>query len=538
MGRTARREGSFARGRSARARVRTMPLALVVAIALAAGVGFPRGVAAASAAPKKHPAAEAASPAWDINDEGLGTWSTCDTCESCVLDALPGGVTLPTLPRGPDGKVHCKKCLGCSVILRRLSPSKAMLGKQVKVFTGASGAAVLRGVTAERGDVFVKAWCGLKGGYRQTPQNQPLPETCDKDGKHLPEDQRKPCGERGGTFGWSECNFKFLNALDKLAEDANLTAATPRTWTEDVRSFIPVTPDDPASGVKVDARMQFYEEAEGVSVEAFYGNGDMERYLNVTRSIPHEDVVRAAVFDLLFSEQDRHGQNVFVGESGRLHVLDNEGSFGPINSMLIPGGQKFEVYRIGYEAVCCGNLPGGPEKACPGKIAKTAAPEVWLDYRCHVPGRFMGTSLPPGVEPFLRRIHNMEEAEIYEHYQMSHRAHARVLKTRVADMLDGGFERAMIAGYRRMTPGDGVKYGNEFFYGLQPPCCAVKDEHCEIRGATSASKLRGLDAEALEVWPGNEPGREARALWPGPVKAPHLLSETHGRKARRLLERG
>ena len=118
----------------------------------------------------------------------------------------------------------------------------------------------------------------------------------------------------------------------------------------------------------------------------------------------------------------------------------------------------------------------------------------------------MGTGLPPGVEPFLRRIHNMEEAEIYEHYQMSHRTHARVLKTRVADLLDGGFERAVIAGYGRMTPGDGVKYGNEFFYGLQPPCCAVKDEHCEIRGVKE-SKLRGLDAGALEVWPGNEPGR-------------------------------
>ena len=69
----------------------------------------------------------------------------------------------------------------------------------------------------------------------------------------------------------------------------------------------------------------------------------------------------------------------------------------------------------------------------------------------------------------------------------------------------------MIAGYGRMTPGDGVKYGNEFFYGLQPPCCAVKDEHCEIRGVKE-SKLRGLDAGALEVWPGNEPGgRRARS---------------------------
>ena len=66
-------------------------------------------------------------------------------------------------------------------------------------------------------------------------------------------------------------------------------------------------------------------------------------------------------------ERDRHGQNVFVSESGRLTILDNEGSFGPINSMLLPGGQKFEVYRIGYNAVCCGNLPGPDEVNCPGQ---------------------------------------------------------------------------------------------------------------------------------------------------------------------------
>ena len=34
--------------------------------------------------------------------------------------------------------------------------------------------------------------------------------------------------------------------------------------------------------------------------------------MTLTRKIPHEDVVLSATFDLLFSEQDRHGQNVFV----------------------------------------------------------------------------------------------------------------------------------------------------------------------------------------------------------------------------------
>ena len=28
---------------------------------------------------------------------------------------------------------------------------------------------VMKGITASRGNVFVKVWCGLKGGYKQTP---------------------------------------------------------------------------------------------------------------------------------------------------------------------------------------------------------------------------------------------------------------------------------------------------------------------------------------------------------------------------------
>jgi hypothetical protein len=450
-----------------------------------------------------HPDAAALNPAWRIDEPGLGTWETCDTCEQCVLDPVPGGMALPTPEPGTDGKVRCKKCLGCSVILTRLQPSQPMLGKDVKIFTGASGAAVLKGVTAEKGSVFVKTWCGLAGGYRQTPRNQEIPKTCAKDGLHLREDEKSPCGDRGGIFGWSECNFAFLNALDSLALDANLSSATPRTWTETMRSFLPTGgygahednsefPPDPSGGTKVrisqaprsacliahtrlilsfiyrkvdSVRAQFYEPAPGVSVEAFFGEGATDRVLGVARRIKHDQVVKAAVFDLLFSEQDRHGQNVFVSEDGDVVVLDNEGSFGPVNSMLLPGGQKFEIYRIGYGAVCCGNLPGGKPKNCPGKQSETSAPEVWVDYRCHIPGRFVGTNLPPGVEPFLRRVEKMSADEVFQFYKMAHPKHARALKQKVDDMLDGGFERALLATYARQTPGNGEDYGNDFFYG-------------------------------------------------------------------------
>lgn len=303
--------------------------------------------AEAASSPLMHPEAALVNPTWKIDEPGLGTWETCDTCEQCVLDAVPGGIDPPKPRPNGEGKVHCKKCLGCSVILRRLKPSQPMLGKDVKIFTGASGAAVLKGVTAEKGEVFVKTWCGLKGGYRQTPRNQVIPEECAKDGEQVPEFERVECGERGGVFGWSECNFRFLNALDALALDANLSSATPRTWTEEMRSFLPVggyggsgedqAENDPSGGVKIDkVKAQFYEPAPGVSVEAFFGEGATERVLGVAKKIKHGDVLICAVFDLLFSEQDRHGQNVFVDENGRVVVLDNEGkiflSFYPLTA--------------------------------------------------------------------------------------------------------------------------------------------------------------------------------------------------------------
>jgi len=113
-----------------------------------------------------------------------------------------------------------------------------------------SGAAVMKGVTAAAGNVFVKIWCGLKGGYKQTPQNGAIPEVCEKDGPQSVGELDGKCQQRGGIFGWSECNFKFLNALDKLAADANLSEATPRTWTEAIKSFLPKDLS-PSSAIKV-----------------------------------------------------------------------------------------------------------------------------------------------------------------------------------------------------------------------------------------------------------------------------------------------
>ena len=59
-------------------------------------------------------------------------------------------------------------------------------------------------------------------------------------------------------------------------------------------------------------------------------------------------VKMAAMFDLLFSEADRHGQNVFLATNSDIQLIDNEGAFGTTNSMFLPGTQKVPSPRVDF----------------------------------------------------------------------------------------------------------------------------------------------------------------------------------------------
>lgn len=106
-----------------------------------------------------------------------------------------------------------------------------------------------------------------------------------------------------------------------------------------MKSFLPEGNHD-NKGVRMDARAMFYKVAAGVSIEAVTGGSVTNQNLLMLRSIKSEQVRLAATFDLLFSEQDRHGQNVFIDDNYNIVMIDNEGAFGPANSMFLPGTQK------------------------------------------------------------------------------------------------------------------------------------------------------------------------------------------------------
>ena len=493
-----------------------------------------------------------------------GTYDSCDTCELCHLgDAPVDGVEVNKHQeiRGNPGvskedmedesntkkPVHCKECYGCNVRLSRIIKRAEFKGKSVQVFSGASGAAILKGkilkkdfllsddndfkknndedddkkdkISAgvnhheelEEADaemtVFVKAWCNF-GKYAQTPDNPKsgVPSKCsDYDKINLSKYGGK-CHVQGGRYGFGDCNFKFISSLDKLAHAANLSSVVPRSWTVEVKSFLPW--DGFSTGghkLQKGVRAQFYEKAPGVSIEAVLGTLDPTVNFGAFKNISHDNVIRAATFDLLFSESDRHGQNVFFSDEGEITLIDSEGAFGESNTMLLPGHQKYEINRIGFSAIVgCG-------QNCPGEPKPSVSPMATLDYRCHVPRQYVGFEFPSGVEPFLKRIQSMSAKSVVEEFKMTREEHANHLKRTVDEMLSLGFEGAMLSALSRQRGGNGYpigKYGLQYWYPITKACCGL--ETCPIHTTRMKEKNIRDDLVTLKK---DDPGVEATTLW-------------------------
>ena len=105
---------------------------------------------------------------------------------------------------------------------------------------------------------------------------------------------------------------------------------------------------------------------------------------------------------------DRHGQNAFVNEQGRLTLIDLDQALGEgwrvcgQDSLFLPTTQKFVINTLGYQYVMkFGGRPRG-----------TVGLQVRFDYRCHVAGGTIGKQFPPKVQQCLSDISKMELAEV------------------------------------------------------------------------------------------------------------------------------
>lgn len=118
-----------------------------------------------------------------------------------------------------------------------------------------------------------------------------------------------------------------LHTQQRVAEECGLLDVLPAHWVAPVYSVLP------GSGYPITWDALWAELSPGVSLQNLVGAGAPPpapgELLNLLqRRVNSSDVVLAAIFDLLTSQCDRHGQNVYVSESGRLALIDNDQAYG------------------------------------------------------------------------------------------------------------------------------------------------------------------------------------------------------------------
>lgn len=422
----------------------------------------------------------------DASGGFVGTFETCDTCALCALGDVPAGVALTAPEKSSESSssepTHCALCYGCNVILNRIEKRVVFNGKSRPVQLGASSTAVFKGKVlrdeADGGgvkDVFVKAWCGLKGQYRHLPHLERwTPETCPDEGKTYQDIVKsKSCPDSGMTPN-RYCNQHFLNAIDKIAVEAGLGDITPRTWTLLAKTFTPWDEGQmSSSGVKQELLVQVFDKAPGVSLESLGAGVDDEK-IDLINSGDLNRIKDITLFDFLTSQRDRHGQNIFFDEFGNATVIDNETAMissakAGLNSMFIPGGQKYETYRVGYDKMTC-----AMNDNCDTVQDKLPTMGILLDYRCYVEGGYIGKDYSPTLTAYLEKLEGLSAQEIQDYYQLPRLQMAEELKERAHDMLHLGFEGAVKKLYASMRPGDTAGTFGTFAYAIVPPCCGPR----------------------------------------------------------------
>ena len=481
-----------------------------------------------------YPATNAVSPfpeKTEAPDEAVGTWDACDACDACVVgvgDGVGDGVRNESFPanesfalalssesetRGgrnesfasgdtngedvarpsspsrvgnasssSDGsvtaenreesrarKTRCGKCTGCSTVLRPLRPATRFGPFQYTNEPGATAASVFEADSARAsgGAGVAKTRCFAKR-YA--------------DGRAY---AQGTCGEGDETkTDFAAANEQDLArslAVSKLAERCGLADVSVRQWRERVRTAHPL------SGEKFEGDVLFMDRAPGVSLERLTRSPpDKPTVSGATvdppahRRLVHDalaaadsrKIVRAALFDFLFGQCDRHAQNAFWTVEGDFAFIDNDQALGRgwkacvANSFLIPGSEKFTIARFGNAHVN-GDAPP----------IKDANPQVVLDYRCHAGERGeIGHAFPKAFAECAAWLdENADDvSEVREAFGFPSDADAEFVAKRARSLRRRGFEGALRRAQYDARKADGGKGAHRVF-AWPEPCCALTE---------------------------------------------------------------
>ncbi|GIL86258.1 hypothetical protein Vretifemale_14600 [Volvox reticuliferus] len=277
-----------------------------------------------------------------------------------------------------------------------------------------------------------------------------------------------PIDKVHGTFSWRCSNtgegakaVQFLLAQQKVMEECGLMDVTIKVWPGRVNAVVP------GHGLHVWWDGLWMERAEGLSLNQISYKRTRNFVTGSLKTVMGERlnktlVVRAALYDLLSSQCDRHSQNVFITESGQIKLIDNLQAlqFSWVNcamdSIFLPGTQKNMVITWG------GNVAFKIRHA---QVRRSINPMVVLDYRCYVEGGRIGKNYDPKMRQCLTKLRDMTPKQIQLEYGFPYVSSAAILQQRASDMINKGFEWTLRYGKPRSFPPKA--------YRPQEPCCGL-----------------------------------------------------------------
>ncbi|MEW5313837.1 MAG: hypothetical protein WDW38_005372 [Sanguina aurantia] len=345
---------------------------------------------------------------------------------------------------------NCTQCYGCSTHLMSMAESTRFADRNFTNEKGATSGWLFRAHTNKTasGIAVVKAYCipvaKVKGGKIAQCSPATILRT-----------------------------MKLFLAIQRISKDCGFEDMVPRVWIDKIDGVVPSNSYYQAPGYHIRWYGLWMEYVNGISLENFLHRGLPVRFppeyvINFFENrINKTQAVRAAMFDLLTSQCDRHAQNVFVDEGGSLHLIDNEAAMQHswktcgFDSILVPTSQKQEIIRLSNQFV---NKLVTVEQA----PRQHADPQLTLDYRCWVdtPNEEIGNAYPPKLKQCLARMAGMTLPELQEAYGMQDAHSANVLHRRASDMHNHGFEWTFKYGWPQNL--------DTKRYRLQPKCCSLR----------------------------------------------------------------
>lgn len=442
-------------------------------------------------------------------DKRVGTWDECGVCDACVVGdeiVVPPSSTPSTASRGDgggrrsfltlsdaqpsdllatpssvsnasvnasvtnDGGPRCGTCTGCSTVLRPLRAATRFGPFRYTNEPGATAASVFEaespraagGAGVAKTPCFAKRYADGRSYKQGTCVVNRNDESSEKFVSEVARDLARNL------------------AVSRLAERCGVEDVSVRQWRERVKTAHPL------SGEKFEGDVLFMDRAPGVSLEKLTrSNPDEIHLVSGTTTAPPASarlvrdalaavdggkILRAALFDFLFGQCDRHAQNAFVTVEGEFLFIDNDQSLGRgwkrcvANSFLIPGSEKFTIARFGNLHV------NGDEP--PNALAN---PQVTLDYRCHAESGEIGFRFPAKFAACVEWLaEEAEVAQVEEEIGFPTRADAEFVVERARSLRKRGFEGALRrAQYDASRDNGGAAKESHRVFGWPEPCCAL-----------------------------------------------------------------